>query len=144
MNTEELRGLVGHFNVEMIKKLKDVPGIKTYWTGSRVIGGYSESSDVDLVVYGDNADVILEELFDYGLIRTGSTDSDPLKSFVSYETFDFYVPINFIVTHSEEQFSKWKTATEVAKGLQLHRKEDRIALFDSIFGKPDLATELPF
>lgn len=40
--------------------------------------------------------------------------------------------VNYIVVSDQDQFSKWVTATELAKKLNLLKKEDRIALFEVV------------
>ena len=121
------------------------------WTGSRIIGGYDEYSDYDLVVYnpkGVREACILS--FESCLFESGSTEHDPMKSFVSYTyNKDMWAAIsetnptlNLIATESLDQLHKWNTATELAKGFQLHRKADRIALFDSVFSNH--VEEIPF
>lgn len=40
--------------------------------------------------------------------------------------------VNYIVVGNQETFSKWVTATELCKKLNLLKKEDRIALFEVV------------
>ena len=65
------------------------------------------------------------------------SDDYKLEGFTCIQVHD----IDYIVTHNQDFFNKWLLGTHVAKGLNLHKKDDRILLFQAIlygnaWGKP--------
>lgn len=59
------------------------------------------------------------------------------KWFSAKKTIDG-VLYNYIVMDDREKFKKWVTATELSRKLNLTKKEDRIAVFNTIVNEEPL------
>lgn len=112
-----------------------------YWvkmTGSRVTkDGWTDESDWDYVVYdperklGD--DLIKRSGWDVG----GSGNGTEFSSFK-------YGDVNLILVDKEEIWKKYIIATNLIKTLNSKTKGERVAVFDSVFGKDSNAKALEF
>jgi hypothetical protein len=106
-------------------------------TGSQAIGGATDASDYDIAVLADhNFDMINRELRQAGF-RVSLTDSQNEGGDWLTESYK-KGKINVLLTRTLSSFEDWKFATKVAIMLGLTDKEQRIALFDSVFeGRKD-------
>lgn len=59
------------------------------------------------------------------------------KWFSAKKTIDGVV-YNYIVMEDQDKFNKWVTATELSRKLNLTKKEDRIAVFNTIVDEVSL------
>lgn len=100
-----------------------------YWvkmTGSRVTkDGWTEASDWDYVVF-DPDQKLKSKYFDW----TQGSEVDN-GEFLSIKQGD----INLILVDKEEIWKKYIIATNLIKALNSKTKEERIKVFDSVFGK---------
>lgn len=103
-----------------------------YWvkaTGSRVTeNGWNEHSDWDYVVF-DPEVKLHHKLVSQGWVDGSSGRDD--GSFASLRLGD----INLILVKEEDQWKKWIIATNMIKALNSKTKEERIKVFDAVFGK---------
>ena len=112
-----------------------------YWvkaTGSRVTkDGWTDESDWDYVVY--DPDQKLQDV--YKQIDGWVLGSDAGQGeFASIRKHD----VNLILVSQEEIWKKYIIATNLIKTLNSKTKEERIAVFDSVFGKDSNAKALEF
>lgn len=112
-----------------------------YWvkaTGSRVTkDGWTSESDWDYVVY--DPDHKLQDV--YKQIDGWVLGSDARKGeFASIRKHD----VNLILVSQEEIWKKYIIATNLIKTLNSKTKGERIAVFDSVFGKDKNATAVEF
>lgn len=103
-----------------------------YWvkaTGSRVTkDGWTDESDWDYVVY--DPDHKLQDV--YKQIDGWVLGSDAGHGeFASIRKYD----VNLILVGQEEIWKKYIIATNLIKALNSRTKEERIKVFDSVFGK---------
>ena len=103
-----------------------------YWvkmTGSRVTkDGWTSESDWDYVVY--DPDCKLQDV--YKQIDGWVPGSDAGQGeFASIRKHD----VNLILVSQEEIWKKYIIATNLIKALNSRTKEERIKVFDSVFGK---------
>ena len=103
-----------------------------YWvkaTGSRVTkDGWTDDSDWDYVVY--DPDHKLQDV--YKQIDGWVLGSDAGQGeFASIRKHD----VNLILVSQEEIWKKYIIATNLIKALNSRTKEERIKVFDSVFGK---------
>jgi len=112
-----------------------------YWvkaTGSRVTkDGWTDESDWDYVVY--DPDHKLQDV--YKQIDGWVLGSDAGHGeFASIRKYD----VNLILVSQEEIWKKYIIATNLIKALNSRTKEERIAVFDSVFGKDSNAKAVEF
>lgn len=112
-----------------------------YWvkaTGSRVTkDGWTDESDWDYVVY--DPDHKLQDV--YKQIDGWVLGSDAGQGeFASIRKND----VNLILVSQEEIWKKYIIATNLIKTLNSKTKGERIAVFDSVFGKDKNATAVDF
>lgn len=112
-----------------------------YWikmTGSRVTkDGWTDDSDWDYVVY--DPDQKLQDV--YKQIDGWVLGSDAGQGeFASIRKHD----VNLILVSQEEIWKKYIIATNLIKTLNSKTKEERIAVFDSVFGKDSNAKAVEF
>lgn len=111
-----------------------------YWvkmTGSRVTkDGWTDESDWDYVVYDPDQkfakSLRMEEWVIGSLVDAGE--------FMSIRKDD----VNLILVDKEEIWKKYIIATNLIKALNSKTKGERIAVFDSVFGKDSNAKALEF
>ena len=112
-----------------------------YWvkaTGSRVTkDGWTDESDWDYVVY--DPDHKLQDV--YKQIDGWVLGSDAGQGeFASIRKYD----VNLILVSQEEIWKKYIIATNLIKTLNSKTKEERIAVFDSVFGRDRNADAVDF
>ena len=112
-----------------------------YWvkaTGSRVTkDGWTDESDWDYVVY--DPDHKLQDV--YKQIDGWVLGSDAGHGeFASIRKYD----VNLILVGQEEIWKKYIIATNLIKTLNSKTKGERIAVFDSVFGKDSNAKAVEF
>lgn len=112
-----------------------------YWikmTGSRVTkDGWTSESDWDYVVY--DPDQKLQDV--YKQIDGWVLGSDAGQGeFASIRKYD----VNLILVSQEEIWKKYIIATNLIKALNSKTKGERIAVFDSVFGKDSNAKAVEF
>lgn len=109
-----------------------------YWvkaTGSRVTkDGWTDASDWDYVVY-DPDRKLQHKYHDWSM---GSEAGQ--GEFLSIRQGD----INLILVDQEEIWKKYIIATNLIKALNSKTKEERIKVFDSVFGKDSNAKAVEF
>lgn len=111
-----------------------------FFTGSRKIGGYTDKSDVDLVI------AITEKNYDnlrarkiniyknkLHLDKCVNEQYDNGVELSPVSTFRFGI-VNIILV-TKEDYRQWMFATSVACEMKLTRKKDRIILFHAIRNK---------
>jgi hypothetical protein len=130
-------------NTSTVETLNEVGGIlltcrlQHLHTGSRLVNGIVHD-DYDIVVLDPD-----KKLFNHldftknGWVLGGSFDFD--GAFASYKKYD----VNVILVKTEEEFSKWKSFSEILEEAQLKDKESRIALSEFLRGEGP-ATEEDF
>lgn len=112
-----------------------------YWvkaTGSRVTkDGWTDESDWDYVVY--DPDHKLQDV--YKQIDGWVLGSDAGQGeFASIRKYD----VNLILVDKEEVWKKYIIATNLIKTLNSKTKKERIAVFDSVFGRDRNADAVDF
>jgi len=108
-------------------------------TGSRVTkSGWKDLSDYDYVVF-DPEDKLSKQLVDRWGFGVGGSER-PEQEFTSYKKG----VLNFIVTSKADFFKKYCMATELIKTVDAKTREERIKLFDIIFGTPANLEALEF
>ena len=112
-----------------------------YWvkaTGSRVTkDGWTSESDWDYVVY--DPDHKLQDV--YKQIDGWVLGSDAGQGeFASIRKYD----VNLILVSQEEIWKKYIIATNLIKALNSKTKEERIKVFNSVFGKDSNAKAVEF
>lgn len=112
-----------------------------YWvkmTGSRVTkDGWTDESDWDYVVYDPD-----KKLGDR-LIRTTGWSVGGSGNGTEFSSFK-YGDVNLILVDKEEIWKKYIIATNLIKTLNSKTKGERIAVFDSVFGKDKNAAAVEF
>lgn len=112
-----------------------------YWvkaTGSRVTqDGWSSSSDWDYVVFDPDVK-LMDRLITQGWMDGTSGRED--GSFASLRMGE----VNLILVKEEDQWKKWIIATNMIKALNSESKEERIKVFDGVFGKDKNAEAVLF
>ena len=112
-----------------------------YWikmTGSRVTkDGWTDESDWDYVVY--DPDMKLLGVFKQtdGWVLGSDADQGEFASIKKHN-------VNLILVSQEEIWKKYIIATNLIKTLNSKTKEERIAVFDSVFGKDSNAKAVEF
>ena len=105
---------------------------RVYPTGSRVIGGSTPDSDWDYVIEAQYvSDLLGRYLLDLGFVVAEGADGYEARCSVSYRCG----AINLIVCNGRSYFENWIKATEVAKVIQPDSKEQRVLIFDAVFGE---------
>lgn len=138
VSTGSLAGVLGLARREKI--ISDLVS-DGYWvkaTGSRVTkDGWTDESDWDYVVYDP-----VHKLQDvYKQIDGWVLGSDAGQGeFASIRKHD----VNLILVSQEEIWKKYIIATNLIKTLNSKTKEERIAVFDSVFGKDKNADAVDF
>lgn len=137
-----LSGSTSVFGMEYtdIRRGKEVLSIieKGYWvkaTGSRVTTHFTDKSDYDYVIFDPDGKLEVSLMYD-GWELGGSGDKGELtgRAFSSLKKGG----INFILVSQESQWKKWVVATNLLKAINPKTKEERIKLFDTVFGNtPD-------
>ena len=138
VSTGSLVGVLGLARREKI--ISDLVN-KGYWvkaTGSRVTkDGWTDDSDWDYVVY--DPDQKLQDVFkqiDGWVLGSDAGQGE----FASIRKHD----VNLILVSQEEIWKKYIIATNLIKTLNSKTKEERIAVFDSVFGKDSNAKAVEF
>lgn len=107
-------------------------------TGSRVTkDGWTKESDWDYVVYDPDKKLRSRFLAEDGWVLgsdAGRGEFDSLK----------LNNVNLILVDKEEIWKKYIIATNLIKTLNSKTKEERIAVFDSVFGKDKNASAVDF
>ncbi len=108
---------------------------KGYWikaTGSRVTkSGWTNESDWDYVIF--DPDLKLEgELLNgsWELGGSGVAEAESFRCFSSLKKGN----LNFLLVNKEDQWKKWIIATNMLKMMDPKTKEERVKLFDTVFG----------
>ena len=105
-------------------------------TGSRVTeSGYTNASDYDFVILDQDKSLAHSLSRNIEWYVGGSGNG---TEFISFK----HDMINFILVDNKDTFNKYVAATECIKALNCKTKEERIKVFDSIFGKT--SEVLPF
>lgn len=112
-----------------------------YWvkaTGSRVTqDGWTTYSDWNYVVFDPEVKLHTK------LISQGWTDGTSGRddgSFASLRSGE----VNLILVKEEDQWKKWIIATNMIKALNSKTKEERVKVFDGVFGKDSNAEAVMF
>ncbi len=98
-------------------------------TGSKFICPNEINNDIDIMVLVDNIGVFLET---HGLEPHHNTY--PGDYLVSCRQGIY----NLLIVDDQSYFEKWKFATQLAVGLNLTKKDDRVFLFSNIIDHPTL------
>lgn len=111
---------------------------KAAWpTGSRYICNPPvTNTDDDYVLFVEDIKAAYLELLDTNWTIGGANNAsyavEDIDNWFSAKKHINGEVINYIVVGDQETFSKWVTATELCKKLNLLKKEDRIALFEVV------------
>lgn len=112
-----------------------------YWikmTGSRVTkDGWTDKSDWDYVVYDPDKKLGDKLIRTTGWAIGGSGNGTEFSSFKCGD-------VNLILVDKEEVWKKYIIATNLIKTLNSKTKGERIAVFDSVFGKDKNAAAVEF
>lgn len=112
-----------------------------YWvkmTGSRVTkDGWTDESDWDYVVYDPDRKLGDDLIKRSNWIVGGSGNGTEFSSFKHGD-------INLILVDKEEIWKRYIIATNLIKTLNSKTKGERIAVFDSVFGKDKNAAAVEF
>lgn len=100
-----------------------------YWpTGSHYICNPPVTdTDIDFIILVNEEWESIVDLIDKGWVKYGNGKYGN-TDFVSLRKGKY----NYIITSNEIFFNKFRAATELAKALNLKKKEDRIKLFDMV------------
>lgn len=106
-------------------------------TGSRYICNPPvTNTDDDYVLFVEDIKAAYLELLDTNWTIGGANNAsyavEDIDNWFSAKKHINGEVVNYIVVSDQDQFSKWVTATELAKKLNLLKKEDRIALFEVV------------
>ena len=106
-------------------------------TGSQVIGGATEQSDWDYVVYATHS----KRDFIFYMVAVGFTQGEQNSNRAatqgggqvssSYRLGN----LNVLVVGDAKSFNLWHRATEIARTLKPATKQERVAIFDCVFEK---------
>lgn len=119
----------------MLNKIPNQYITKMFQTGSSIICNPPVlDTDLDYCILTPDLNIFDDIIRKIGFITLDNENYLELGEFVSYR----YAKYNLIVTDSRDFFFRFKNATDVAKALNLLKKEDRITLFKYI-----LYDELP-
>ena len=103
-------------------------------TGSRVICNPAPiNTDEDWVIMCPSRNALERELVKQGYTRTSKRYYRVSSKITTYRHPDN--DLNLIVTDSQDQFDRWREATEIATQQNLLKKEGRIKLFELITGR---------
>ena len=106
-----------------------------YWvkaTGSRVTkDGWTSESDWDYVVYDPDNTLNIKLVEDSSWTLDGSGNGVIGIDFYSFKQGN----VNLILTNKDSVWKKYIIATNLLRMLNPKTKKERIALFDSVFGK---------
>ena len=105
------------------------------FTGSKIIGGATPKSDLDIVVLVDRYDTTGVELLRMGFEYDGYYDTIAADPFNSYHRgiADYGERINIILVNTEEYFYAWADATKLAIDQKATTREERVKLFQSLW-----------
>lgn len=105
------------------------------FTGSKIIGGATYKSDLDIVVLVDRYDTTGVELLRMGFDYDGQYDIIAADPFNSYHRgiADRGERINIILVNTEEYFYAWADATKLAIDQEATTREERVKLFQSLW-----------
>ncbi len=113
--------------VEVGKLVQDGYWVKA--TGSRVTkSGWTDKSDWDYVVYDPDRTLETKLCSDSDWVQGGSGNGEEFNSFKKGD-------INFILVDKEEVWKHYIIATNLIKSLDCKTKKERVAIFDSVFGR---------
>lgn len=107
-------------------------------TGSQVIGGSTPESDWDYVIYSPQMAVTRRQLIEDGWTEDPSASAN--RATPSYNLRKGR--LNIILVGYTHDFHTWKKATEIAKAYGPSNKEERVAIFDAVFGGYDIRRSL--
>jgi hypothetical protein len=115
---------------------------KGYWikaTGSRVTkSGWTNESDWDYVIF-DPGMKLESELMKDGW-ELGGSGEELDRCFSSLKKGQ----VNFILVKSEDIWKKWIIATNLIKAMDPKTKEERVGIFDTVFGKTSDSKAMEF
>ena len=115
---------------------------KGYWvkaTGSRVTkSGWTDDSDWDYVIF--DPDLKLEGQLMKDGWELGGSGEGLERCFSSLKKGG----VNFILVKSEDDWKKWVIATNLLKMMDPKTKEERIGIFDTVFGKTSDSKAMDF
>jgi predicted nucleotidyltransferase len=136
--TTSLMSLLGINNRDKIVRELVDDGYWVKMTGSRVTkDGWTDESDWDYVVY--DPDQKLQDVYKQQDGWVLGSDADQ-GEFASIKKDG----LNLILVDKEEIWKKYIIATNLIKTLNSKTKGERIAVFDSVFGKDKNATAVDF
>lgn len=118
---------------------------KGYWikaTGSRVTkSGWTKDSDWDYVVFDPDMKLEPELMKDaWELGGSGVVEAESFRCFSSLKKGI----LNFILVNNEDQWKKWIIATNLIKAMDCKTKEERVGIFDTVFGKTSDSKAMDF
>lgn len=115
--------------MNMLDKIPTKYITQIFQTGSSIICNPPIlNTDIDYCILTPNLDIFDDIITKIGFITLDNEDYLEVGKFVSYR----YGKYNLIVTDNREFFFKFKNATDIAKALNLLKKEDRVILFQYI------------
>lgn len=105
-------------------------------TGSRIIGGATNDSDWDYVLLCERGDRSISDAIESIGFERSSTEESYEGVYGNRMTYRTYRcgKLNLIVSRSRLAFNKWGQATELAKAVRPQTKQQRIQIFDAVFG----------
>ena len=125
------------FKKDLITKLVE----DDYWikmTGSRVTkDGWTEESDWDYVVYDPDRKLARACVKEGSWVPGSEAEHGEFKSLRKSN-------VNLILVDKEEIWKKYIIASNLIKALNSRTKEERITIFDSVFGKDKNADAVDF
>jgi hypothetical protein len=111
-------------------------------TGSRVTAsGWTDQSDYDFVVL-DREKKLAHFLNSLTSWEPGGSGNG--EEFTSFKSTEYGVTLNLILVDSDDVFRKYCAATEIIKTLNTQTREERIKIFDMVFGRTLETKEVPF
>lgn len=105
------------------------------FTGSKIIGGATPKSDLDIVVLIDCYDTTGVELLRMGFEYDGEYDILADESFTSYHRglAEDGNRINIILVNNEEYFYAWHDATQEAIKQKAITRQERVGIFQALW-----------
>jgi len=107
-------------------------------TGSRVYGGNTEKSDLDIVLLQKDSGKLADWLIEKGIkmITIGNPIGNLVKESGTYYFSILDIKINIIEVLNKKEFKTWEDSTEKMRGFpSIENKDERIEFFTSIFDK---------